>query len=243
MKSKSGDAILASIQETVESIIDHNKLEELPGDINAVSRIFDRLDPYTIAHQRHVAELARAIANVVGLSEWQGEMIYVSGLLHDIGKVVVPARILDKPQKLTQNELNLIKTHPQVGCRILVKLGFTWQVTQAILQHHERLNGTGYPAGLSGRDIILEAKIVAVADVIEAMLSPRPYRAALDLSYVLKEISQRRGILYDSEVVDAGLKLFNTSGFMLENEKLTSTMERHEYINNMGGIWPAGLKS
>ena len=158
----------------------------------------------------------------------------MAGLLHDVGKMVVPAEILNKPGKLSQNEFSLIKNHPQAGYDILEKLGFPRQVTQAALQHHERLNGTGYPAGLSDKEIILEAKIVGVADVVTAMSSHRPYRPALGLDYVLKEISQQSDILYDSEVVDACLRLLNKKDFVFE--KLISTANIREYSTEVAGV-------
>jgi putative nucleotidyltransferase with HDIG domain len=154
-----------------------------------------------------VAELARAIAREMGLSEWQIMGIYVAGLLHDVGKVVVPTEILSKPGKINQYEFSIIKSHCRVGYEILQRIDFPWPVTQAILQHHERLDGSGYPAGISGEDIVLEARILGVADVVEAMSSHRPYRAALGLERALEEISQGSGVLYDSEVVAACLNL------------------------------------
>ncbi|MDP2917567.1 MAG: HD-GYP domain-containing protein [Dehalococcoidia bacterium] len=212
---------------------EHSKLQKVDGVIYAVSRIVESRDPYTAGHQWRVAELARAIANEMGLSEWQGKGCHVAGLLHDVGKVAVPAEILNKPGKLSRNEFSLIKNHPWVGYEILEKLGFPWPVTQAILQHHERLNGTGYPAGLSDKEIILEAKILGVADVVEAMSSDRPYRPALGLDHALKEISQQRDILYDSEVVDACLRLFKKNDFAFE--KLMSTADRREYATTAAG--------
>ncbi|MCK4273544.1 MAG: HD domain-containing protein [Dehalococcoidales bacterium] len=186
----------------------HGELQKaMDGVIHAVSLVVETRDPYTAGHQRRVAELARAIAKEMGLSEWQQMGIHVAGLLHDIGKVAVPSEILSKPGKITENEFSIIKNHCQVGYEILQRIDFPWPVTRAILQHHERLDGSGYPEGLSGEDIILEARILGVADVVEAMSSHRPYRPALGLDSALQEISQARGILYDTEVVDACLAL------------------------------------
>jgi putative nucleotidyltransferase with HDIG domain len=186
----------------------HSELEKaMNGIIHAMSLVVESRDPYTAGHQRRVAELARSIANEMGLSEWQVMGVYVTGLLHDVGKVAVPSEILSKPGKINQHEYNIIKSHCQVGYEILQKIDFPWPVTTAILQHHERLNGSGYPAGISGGEIILEARILGVADVVEAMSSHRPYRPALGLSRALKEITSKRGILYDSQVVDACLSL------------------------------------
>ncbi len=186
----------------------HSELEKaMNGIIHAMSLVVESRDPYTAGHQRRVAELARSVANEMGLSEWQVMGVYVTGLLHDVGKVAVPSEILSKPGKINQHEYNIIKSHCQVGYEILQKIDFPWPVTTAILQHHERLNGSGYPAGISGGEIILEARILGVADVVEAMSSHRPYRPALGLSRALKEIASKRGILYDPQVVDACLSL------------------------------------
>ena len=175
--------------------------------IHAVSLLVECKDPYTAVHQRRVAELAQAIAEEMGFSEWWTIGIYIAGLLHDIGKVAVPTEILNKPGKLNEYEFSLIKNHPRVGYEILERIEFPWPVTQAILQHHERLDGSGYPEGLSGEDIIPEARILSVADVVEAISSQRPYRPALGLEVALGEISAQKDNLYDSEVVDACLRL------------------------------------
>jgi len=186
----------------------HSELQKaMDGVIHAISLVVETRDPYTAGHQRRVAELARAIAKEMGLSEWQMMGIHVAGLLHDVGKVAVPSEILSKPGKITENEFSIIRNHCQVGYEILQRIEFPWPVTKAILQHHERLDGSGYPQGLSGEEIVLEARILGVADVVEAMSSHRPYRPALGLDCALQEISQASGILYDTEVVDACLAL------------------------------------
>jgi HD-GYP domain-containing protein (c-di-GMP phosphodiesterase class II) len=186
----------------------HSELQKvLDGVIHAVSLVVETRDPYTAGHQRRVAGLAKAIAGAMGLSEWQMMGVYITGLLHDVGKVAVPTEILSKPGKINQYEFSIIKNHSRIGYDILQKIEFPWPVTMAILQHHERLNGSGYPAGLSGDEIIIEARILGVADVVEAMSSHRPYRPALGLDAALEEISGGRGILYDAEVVDACLSL------------------------------------
>ena len=179
----------------------------MEGVIHAVSLVVESRDPYTAGHQRRVAELARSIATIMGLSEWQVMGVYVAGLLHDVGKVAVPVEILNKSGKISQYEYSIIKSHSQVGYEILNKINFPWPVTTAILQHHERLDGSGYPAGVSGREIIIEARILGVADVVEAMSSHRPYRPALGLVTALGEIAAKRGVLYDPQVVDACLNL------------------------------------
>ena len=186
----------------------HSELQKaMDGVIHAVSLVVETRDPYTAGHQRRVAELARAIAQEMGLSEWQVMGIHVAGLLHDVGKVAVPSEILSKPGKITETEFNIIKNHCQVGYDILKRIDFPWPVTKAVLQHHERLDGSGYPEGLTGEDIVLEARILGVADVVEAMSSHRPYRPAIGLENALEEISRASGILYDTEVVDACLSL------------------------------------
>jgi HD-GYP domain-containing protein (c-di-GMP phosphodiesterase class II) len=145
----------------------------------------------------------------------------MAGLIHDIGKINVPAEILSKPGTLNGLEFGLIKTHPQVGHDILNgTLEFPWPVAQIVLQHHERMDGSGYPQGLSGEEILLEARILGVADVVEAMASHRPYRPALSVSQALEEISQNRGILYDPEVVDACLKVFTEKGFSVAKDAI-----------------------
>jgi len=140
----------------------------------------------------------------------------MAGGLHDIGKIYVPSEILSKPGKITEVEYNIIKTHPQVGYDILKSIDFPWPIAEIVLQHHERLDGSGYPNGLKGKDILLEAKILAVADVIEAMATHRPYRAALSIEEALNEIKSNRGKLYDSKVVNACLTIFKNKSFMLD---------------------------
>jgi putative nucleotidyltransferase with HDIG domain len=187
----------------------HSELQKaMDGIIHAVSLVVGSRDPYTAGHQRRVAELARTIAKEIGFSDWQVTGVYVAGLLHDVGKVSVPSEILSKPGKITVSEFDIIKNHCQVGYDILRRIEFPWPVTRAILQHHERLDGSGYPEGLSGNDIVIEARILGVADVVEAMSSHRPYRPALGLESALAEIKRGSGILYDSDVVAVCLRLF-----------------------------------
>jgi len=209
-----------------DSIVkEHTELQKtMEGVIFAVSAVVESRDPYTAGHQRRVAELARAIAREMGLSEWHMKGMHIIGLLHDVGKIAVPAEILSKPGKISQYEFNIIKGHSQIGYDILEKIDFPWPVAKAILQHHERQNGSGYPAGLMRKDIIQEASILAVADVVEAMSSHRPYRPALGLDTALKEIKQQSGILYDREVVDACLRLLQHGQFAFE--KLMSTADK-----------------
>jgi putative nucleotidyltransferase with HDIG domain len=188
----------------------HSELQKaVSGVIHAMSLVVETRDPYTAGHQRRVAGLAKAIALQMGLSEWQATGVFITGLLHDVGKVAVPTEILSKPGKINQYEFSIIKNHSRIGYEILQKIEFPWPVTRAILQHHERMNGSGYPDGLSGDEIIVEARILGVADVVEAMSSHRPYRAALGLDAALQEIAGSKGILYDAEAADACLALLN----------------------------------
>jgi PAS domain S-box-containing protein len=188
----------------------------LSGTVQALSATVERRDPYTAGHQRRVSQLAPAISQEMGFSQERIEGMKVLGLLHDTGKVAVPAEILSKPGKLLETEFNLIKTHPQEGYEIVKNLEFPWSIAQAVLQHHERLDGSGYPQGLIGPDISPCARILAVADVVEAMASHRPYRPALGVDQALEEISRNRGVLYDPEVVDVCVKLFTGKSFQFD---------------------------
>ncbi|UCG79942.1 MAG: HD-GYP domain-containing protein, partial [Desulfobacterales bacterium] len=172
-------------------------------------------DPYTAGHQQRVAELARAIATELGISEDRIQGIRLAGVIHDIGKISVPGEILSKPGKISENELGIIKDHSQVGHDILKPVDFPWPIAQIVQQHHEKMDGSGYPGGVSGENILLEARILTVADVVEAMASHRPYRAALGIDVALSEISKGRGTLYDPKVVDACLRLFKDKGYQL----------------------------
>ncbi|KAF0117913.1 MAG: response regulator receiver [bacterium] len=175
-------------------------------------------DPYTAGHQRRSADLARAIANEMGLSQEQVDGIRIAGLIHDLGKMYVPSEILSKPGRITDLEYSLIKTHPQAGYDILKNIGFPWPIAQIVLQHHERIDGSGYPFGLLGKDILIEAKVLAVGDVVEAIASHRPYRPSYGIDKAFEEISKNKGILYDSQIVDACLRLFNEKGYQLRPE-------------------------
>ena len=187
--------------------------EALERTIEALATTIELRDPYTAGHQRRVAELARAIAREMGLPEERVQGIYVGALVHDLGKIAVPAEILSKPGRLSEAEFNLIRQHPRVGYEILKPVPFPWPVAQMVLQHHERLDGSGYPQGLKGDDISLEARILAVADVVEAMSSHRPYRPALGRRRAMEELLRERGRLYDPEVVRACLTVLR-KGFV-----------------------------
>jgi putative nucleotidyltransferase with HDIG domain len=180
----------------------------LSQTVDALASSLEKRDPYTAGHQQRVALLAHAVALRMGLPEGQAEGIRIAGILHDIGKISVPTDILTKPGRLSVNEFNLIKEHPQVGYDILKDIEFEPPVATSIIQHHERLNGSGYPEGLTGPGIIIEARILAVTDVVEAMASHRPYRPSLGVDKALEEIAAHSGTLYDSDVVKSCLSLF-----------------------------------
>jgi PAS domain S-box-containing protein len=191
----------------------------LGATVQSISMIVEMKDPYTAGHQQRVSDLARAISTEMGLSADQRDFIRTASAIHDIGKISIPAEILSKSTKLTDMEFNLIKTHAQSGHDILKDIEFPWPVADVVLQHHERMDGSGYPQGLKGNDIFLEARIMAVADVVEAMASHRPYRPSLGIDCALDEISRNKGILYDADVVDACLKLFQEKGYTLVFKK------------------------
>ncbi|HBI47463.1 MAG TPA: HD-GYP domain-containing protein [Smithella sp.] len=172
-------------------------------------------DPYTAGHQIRTADLARAIAKEMGLSQDKIDGIRIAGTIHDIGKLSIPAEILSKPTKLTDLEFSLIKEHSHSGYEILKNVESPWPLAEIIHQHHERMNGTGYPRNLKGDEILIEARILAVADVVEAMASHRPYRASLGIEAALEEIEKNKGILYDDPVADACLKLFLEKNYQL----------------------------
>ncbi len=188
----------------------------LEGTIHTLVSAIELRDPYTAGHQRRMTQLACTIAKEMSLPEEQIEGIRMAALIHDMGKITVPAEILSKPAPLSDLEYGLIKNHAQVGHNVLKEMDFPWPLAQIVLQHHERLDGSGYPQGLSGEEIMLEARILAVADVVEAMASHRPYRPPRGLDKALEEISQNKGLLYDSEVADACLKLFSEKRFKFE---------------------------
>jgi len=223
LKNVTGE--ITNILVTEHDVTEHNhiknKLDEsvnkfqdvLEETINAIALTIEQRDLFTAGHQRRVAELASAIAKTMNLPKDKVTGIYMAGLLHDIGKINIPAELLMKPAKLTEIEFKLIKNHPQVAYDILRGIEFPWPLAQIALQHHERLDGSGYPNGLKSEDIILESRILAVADVVEAMSSARPYRPALKIEEALEEISSKKGLLYDADVVNACVKLFKEKGF------------------------------
>lgn len=183
--------------------------------IHALAEAVEKRDPYTSGHQRRVARLACAIAGEMSLSVDQNNGIRTAAIVHDIGKLSVPVEILSKPGRLSDAEQNILKSHPQAGYEILEGIEFPWPIAQIVQQHHERIDGTGYPLGLKGDEILLEAQILTVADVVEATSSYRPYRPANGIIAALGEITDHKGTRYAPEVVDACLGLFN-KGFILE---------------------------
>jgi HD-GYP domain-containing protein (c-di-GMP phosphodiesterase class II) len=201
-----------NVQRELQQSLDHLK-KIIGGSVMAIAMTVEKRDPYTYGHQQRVAELARAIGVEMGLSPDQVEGLAIASAIHDIGKISLPAEILTKPSHLSSLEMSLIQAHSQAGYDILKSVDFPWPVAQIVLQHHERLNGTGYPQGLSGEGILKEARIVGVADVVETMSSHRPYRPSMGVDKALEEISAKKGILYDPEAVDACLTLIEEKHF------------------------------
>jgi len=211
-------ALFENINEQVEAkktIIKANKKlkKTLQQTINSLASIVEIKDPYTSGHQIRVQKLSVAIAKEIDLTSEVIEAISTAAIIHDIGKIMIPASILAKPSKLSDLEYSIIRTHPKAGYDIIKNIDFTYNIKDIILQHHEKLDGSGYPSSLKGDEIKLEARIIAVSDVVEAMSSHRPYRPAIGIDEALKEIKSGSGILYDRNVVKACLKLFKEDGF------------------------------
>jgi PAS domain S-box-containing protein/putative nucleotidyltransferase with HDIG domain len=181
--------------------------------INALTVTSEKRDPFTAGHQERVSRLAYALSGLLGLTEAEREGVRLAGLVHDIGKIHVPSEILAKPDSLSEMEMGIVRGHSAVGYEILKDIPFPWPVARMVLEHHERMDGSGYPEGLTGEDTLLQSRILAVADVVEAMNSHRPYRVAPGLAAALAEIRNRRGVVYDPDVVDACLLLFERDGY------------------------------
>jgi len=194
----------------------------LEGIINTLALTVEQRDPYTSGHQKRVSNLSCLIAGEIGLSNDQIEGIRLAGIVHDIGKMHIPAEILSRPGKLTKDEFSIVRSHAQVSYDILAGTEFPWPVADIVHQHHERMDGSGYPQGLSNGDILMEARILCVADVVEAMSSHRPYRPALGLDKAIEEISRGKGIHYDPDVVDACIKVVKKEGFEFEASSVES---------------------
>ena len=220
---RGADGTILYYEGTIEDITSRKLASEelkqlrktLDGTLQALSMAVEARDPGTSGHQRRVARLAGVIAREMGLPDDAVEGIETGGIIHDIGKVAVPAEILSKPGRLSDMEHDFVKVHARSGYDLLKDAGLPYPLAEIVLQHHERLDGSGYPQGLKGHEILLEARILAVADVVEAMLSPRPYRPACGLDAALEEIRKGKRVLYDTEAVDACLKLFRKKGFNL----------------------------
>lgn len=191
----------------------------LEETVASLASALEARDPYTAGHQRRVAKLACAIAAEMGLSEMEIHTVRLAALVHDVGKINVPTEILTKPGRLTQIEMNMIRLHSEVGFEILRHIHFPWPIARVVLEHHEKINGSGYPGGLREGEILLESRVLVVADVVEAMSSHRPYRPALGIEIALDEIEKNRGVLYDSQTVDACLRLFREKGFSFGPEE------------------------
>jgi PAS domain S-box-containing protein len=200
-----------NLQDTLESL-----RKAFATTIQVMVSAVESRDPYTAGHQIRSANLALAIATEMGLPPEKIEGIRIAGSIHDIGKLSIPAEILSKPTKLSEIEFSLIKEHSLKGCEMLKDVESPWPLAQIVCQHHERMDGSGYPGNLKGDEIIMEARILAVADVVESMASHRPYRPAIGVEAALEEIEKNKGILYDDAVADACLRLFREKGFQLE---------------------------
>lgn len=204
------------VRKHTQNKLSHSYLQlqqSLDKIVNAMSLTLEERDPYTAGHQRRTTDLSLAIAKEMNLPEHKTKGLQMAGLIHDMGKISVPGEILSKPGRLNDVELQLIKRHPQVAYDILNQLDFPWSVDQIVLQHHEKYDGSGYPLGIAGNNILLESRILCVADVVETMETHRPYRPSLGRDAALEEIIKNRGILYDPEVVDACLRLFTETDF------------------------------
>jgi len=192
----------------------YKKLQKfIEGTAYIIMKVVETRDPYSIGHQQRVSKLATVIAREMKLPQDKIEGIKIASLVHDIGKVNLPTEIISKPGKLIEEEFNLIKNYPKVGYDILKKVDFPWPIAEIVLQHQEKIDGSGYPRGLKGDEICIEAKILGVANVVEAMSSYKSYRPALSIDEALAEISKNKNILFDPKVVDICLKLFKEKGF------------------------------
>ncbi|MCL5073462.1 MAG: HD domain-containing protein [Actinobacteria bacterium] len=222
------DLLIRSITYAIERKSVENKLKEnetkleqsydrlqkiLDGIMSTLATVVETKDLYTAGHQKRVAKLSISIAQELALDNEKVNTISTAALIHDIGKIGVPASILAKPTRLTDIEFAMIKTHSQIGYDILKEIDFGYPIAEIILQHHERLDGSGYPKGLKDKDIMLEAKIIGVADTVEAMATHRPYRASLGINKAFKELAEGKDIFYDNNIVDACIRVFNNKNF------------------------------
>ena len=209
---------IAAIQTAIAKIqYQVNLRESLEQTIQIIADTIEERDSYTAGHQRQVASLCSRIATELGLSAERIHGLHLAASIHDLGKIGIPAEILSKPRRLTAMEFGMVKEHPSIAFNILKEVNFPWPIAKIIVQHHERIDGSGYPFGLTGDALLLESKILAVADVVEAMASHRPYRAALGIEAALNEITKQREITLDAQVVDACLSIFHEHGYKIED--------------------------
>ncbi len=219
-------------QKNLEALVEQRTaalLEASAGVVSLLAKVIEYRDPYTAGHQRRVGNLAAEIAVNMGLSNKQVEDVRIIGYVHDVGKIVVPSEILSKPGRISEVEMALIKEHAQAGYEMIMEAGLPQAFALAVGQHHERYNGSGYPNKLEHKDILLEAEILVVADVVEAMISHRPYRPARSLETAMQEIEQNKGILYDPEVVDACIRLLNQKDYTVDDTSHKVQITREEY--------------
>jgi putative nucleotidyltransferase with HDIG domain len=197
--------------------------------IEVLIKAIEKRDPFTAGHQRRVAFLSKAIAEEIGLPKKQVEGVYLGALIHDIGKLYVPAEILANPKKLTATEFEMIKLHVKAGYDIIKEVGFPWKASaEMVLQHHERLDGSGYPQGLKGDEICICARILAVADTVEAMSIARPYINNASLELALEEIEKGKGTLYDPLIVNACIKLFKEKNYKFKGKDVSENTRHHK---------------
>ena len=199
------------IQESMDTLT-----RAMYGTIEAITKIVETRDPYTAGHQKKVADIAKEIAKDLGLSRDIIESVNLAGQIHDLGKIAIPSEILNKPGKINDIEFALIKTHSAMGYEIMKNIDFPWPIADIVLQHHEKLDGTGYPNGLKGEEILIQARIISVADVLEAMASHRPYRAALGLDAAFDELQKKSGIHFEPDVVDSCIRIFKEKDFVIK---------------------------
>lgn len=209
----------------------HQLLQNLDEIVHAMSLTIEQRDPYTAGHQKRTTDLAMAIAAELQLSGHEIKGLQMAGLIHDMGKISVPGEILSKPGRLNEAEILLIKRHPQVAYDILHQIDFPWPVDQIVLQHHEKIDGSGYPGGLKGDQILLQARILCVADVVETIETHRPYRPGLGRDAALAEIINNKGILYDSDVVEACLLLFTDKNFQYPVSSLSKQVNNKKHLS------------
>ncbi len=198
------------IQESMDTLT-----RAMYGTIEAITKTVETRDPYTAGHQKKVADIAKEIAKDMGLSRDIIESVNLAGQIHDLGKIAIPSEILNKPGRINEIEFSLIKTHSAIGYEIMKNIDFPWPIADIVLQHHEKLDGTGYPNGLKGEEILIQARIIAVADVLEAMASHRPYRAALGMDAAFGELQKNSGTHFEPEVVISCIRLFKEKGFIM----------------------------